>query len=94
VLGWKYVDAAENSQKYKVGKFILETRRIVKGAEWDNSVDEEGDNGIVIEARDEDIEFDSQDEDECEDLFSGIWTPQLAKRRRKNRAYGDIDFDV
>jgi hypothetical protein len=94
VLGWKYVDAAEDSQKYKVGKFILETRRIVKGAEWDNSVDEEGDNGIVIEARDEDIEFDSQDEDECEDLFSGIWTPQLAKRRRKNRAYGDIDFDV
>jgi hypothetical protein len=94
VLGWKYVDAAEDSQKYKVGKFILETRRIVKGAEWDNSVDEEGDNGIVIEARDEDIEFDSQDEDECEDLFSGIWTPQLATRRRKNRAYGDFDFEV
>jgi hypothetical protein len=94
VLGWKYVDAAEESQKYKVGKFILETRRIVKGAEWDNSVDEEASNGMLLEAKEEDIEFDSQDEDECEDLFSGIWTPQLAKRRRKNRAYGNIDFDV
>jgi hypothetical protein len=94
VLGWKYVDAAEDSQKYKVGKFILEARRIVKGAEWDTSVDEEEDNGMVMEAKDGEVEFDSQDEDECEDLFSGIWSPQLAKRRRKNRAYGDVDFDV
>jgi hypothetical protein len=94
VLGWKYVDAAEESQKYKVGKFILETRRIVKGAEWDNNVDEGSGHGAIMEAKDEDIEFDSEDEDECEDLFSGIWTPQLAKRRRKNRAYGDIDFEV
>jgi hypothetical protein len=94
VLGWKYVDAAEESQKYKIGKFILETRRIVKGAEWDNSMDEEGGNGTVMEAKDEDIEFDSHDEDECEDLFLGVWNPQLAKRRRRNRAYADIEIDV
>ncbi|KAF1835662.1 yippee-domain-containing protein, partial [Decorospora gaudefroyi] len=84
VLGWKYVDAAEDAQKYKVGKFILETKRIVKGAEWDAGVGEletrmEGDEG--------DGEFDSQDEEECEDLFSAIWTPQLARRRRKERAF-------
>ncbi|KAF2267438.1 yippee-like protein, partial [Lojkania enalia] len=29
VLGWKYVDAEEESQRYKVGKFILETKRVV-----------------------------------------------------------------
>jgi hypothetical protein len=90
-LGWKYVDAAEDSQKYKVGKFILETKRIVKGAEWDESMNEE-DNGMVPDKNDQDIEFDSQDEDECEDLFSGIWTPQLAAKRRKRRAYGDVDL--
>jgi len=92
VLGWKYVDAAEETQKYKVGKFILETKRVVKGAEWDDSVEEE-DNGMVLE-KEADIEFDSQDEDECEDLFSGIWSPQLASKRRKRRAYGDIDLSV
>ena len=91
MLGWKYVDAAEDSQKYKVGKFILETKRIVKGAEWDQEIEEE-DNGIVNETKDEDVEFDSQDEDECEDLFSGIWTSQLASKRRKRRAYGHVDL--
>lgn len=35
------------------------------------------------------IEFDSQDEDECEDLFMGIWSPSLAKKRRRNKLWGD-----
>ncbi|KAH7559002.1 yippee zinc-binding/DNA-binding /Mis18, centromere assembly-domain-containing protein [Bipolaris maydis] len=90
VLGWKYVDAAEDSQKYKIGKFILEAKRTVKGSEWDQAP-EEDDNAMVTEAKETDIEFDSQDEDECEDLFSGIWTPQLAARRRKRRAYPQVD---
>jgi len=91
VLGWKYVDAAEDSQKYKVGKYILETKRIVKGAGWDQEIDEE-DSGMVNATKREDVEFDSQDEDECEDLFSGMWTPQLASKRRKRRAYGHVDL--
>ena len=33
------------------------------------------------------FEFDSQDEDECEDLFAGVWSPQLAAKRRKNRSF-------
>ena len=93
VLGWKYVDAAEDTQKYKVGKFILETKRTVKGAEWDQDVEEEN-GGMVVKNKDGDVEFDSQDEDECEDLFSGIWTPQLAARRRKRRAYPHVDLSV
>merc|ERR1719152_595854 len=30
-LGWKYLEAFENSQKYKEGKFIVEKSRVVEG---------------------------------------------------------------
>jgi hypothetical protein len=83
MLGWKYVAAEEEGQRYKVGKFILETRRVVRSTEW-----ERGDQGMGEEEGKGEVEFDSQDEEECEDLFSGIWSPQLARRRRKNRAFG------
>lgn len=95
VLGWKYVEAAEESQKYKVGKFILETKRIKMGVSWEN---EEADfsGGSMplppsdltgLEKGEEDVEFDSQDEDECEDLFAGVWSPQLALKRRRGRRF-------
>jgi len=83
-VGWKYVDAVEEAQKYKIGKFILETKRVVKSAGWENTGINDAEN---IKEGHEDIEFDSQDENECEDLFSGIWTPQLAKSRRKSRFF-------
>lgn len=98
VLGWKYVAAEEESQKYKVGKFILETKRVCRGVCWENDGDGEappsslsasqarGD-GSSEEEEEEDVEFDSQDEDECEDLFAGVWSPALAKRRRRGRAW-------
>ena len=35
VLGWKYEDAKEESQKYKVGKFIVEKVYLVKEADWE-----------------------------------------------------------
>ncbi|PTB64232.1 yippee-domain-containing protein [Trichoderma citrinoviride] len=42
-LGWKYVDAKEESQKYKVGKFILETERVVTYRSWEDvPLSEEG----------------------------------------------------
>lgn len=31
------------------------------------------------------VEFDSGDEDECEDLFSGVWSEALVRRRREGR---------
>ncbi|KAF1963839.1 yippee-domain-containing protein [Byssothecium circinans] len=103
VLGWKYVEAAEESQRYKVGKFILETKKVVRGTGWEGEVDgdaeemglgpgrshEEGGGAGAGDGNDlVDVEFDSQDEDECEDLFSGIWSPQLARRRRRNKGFG------
>lgn len=33
----------------------------------------------------DELEFDSQDEDECEDLFAGVWSPQLASKRRQRK---------
>jgi hypothetical protein len=86
VLGWKYVHAEEETQRYKIGKYILETKRVVKsGNEWE---DEDLDGQTGSKNLDEaEIQFDSEDEDECEDLFSGIWSPELAKRRRKNKDF-------
>ena len=94
MLGWKYVEAAEESQKYKVGKFILETKRIKLGVSWEHGDDE--DESLPLPPNElsntdlggEEIEFDSQDEDECEDLFAGVWSTQLALKRRRGRRFG------
>lgn len=110
MLGWKYVDAEEEGQKYKVGNFILEMKRVMMCVDWENGdaeVDntappqrrkpshERKDSAVSFGGDEEDsaarevVEFDSEDEDECEDLFMGIWTPALAKKRRKARAWRD-----
>lgn len=112
VLGWKYVAADEESQKYKVGKFILETKRVCRGVCWENEDAADDDNHVNGGARllkdnrnmmedaasaatagvgdkDAEIEFDSQDEDECEDLFAGVWSPALARKRRRGRLWRD-----
>lgn len=180
-LGWKYVDARDAPQKYKVGKFILETERVVASRGWedvepdaygavseddyrdeeeDDEPDEDvntgkscadaaalgptssavaapdgkrkrrsvigslgkrkkkgshsrrssqqqnrsstdGNNGEDsagcsstddsssdrdLKDDDSDISFDSQDEDECEDLFAGTWNAAVVRRRRRARA--------
>lgn len=93
VLGWKYVAAEEESQRYKVGKFILETKRISVSSCWEPKCSSEPSVAISLPFNTElfeevprgflnEVEFDSQDEDECEDLFAGIWAPDLAARRR------------
>lgn len=110
VLGWKYVAAEEEGQRYKVGKFILETRKVVRGVDWeregvlDDGFEEHGGiNPRMPEkskafhpgsASGDDIEFDSQDEDECEDLFAGVWSPSLARKRRERRLFWKRDADV
>ncbi|KAF7586357.1 hypothetical protein BBP40_009041 [Aspergillus hancockii] len=93
VLGWKYVAAEEESQRYKVGKFILETKRTMTSSSWesDSYADPTPMSGISsaaewdLEAPGDHVEFDSQDEDECEDLFAGVWSPGLAIRRRSRK---------
>lgn len=175
VVGWKYDGAEEESQRYKVGKFILETKRICTDSCWESDRWEEivslpsppsalrpptspppqqqparaggGGSGdgtfsvarrILMDDDDDDyddsnpnkdptlsdpqlfsssssfssssthphqslpnptptttknpeqdvVEFDSQDEDECEDLFAGVWSPALALKRRQAKSFG------
>jgi hypothetical protein len=90
VLGWKYVDAKEQGQRYKIGKFILETKRVVVEVIWEdmsgsskedrdieNMDAENGDEGAIL--------FDEDDEDECEDLFAGVWDRDVVAKRRGKR---------
>lgn len=86
-LGWKYVGAKEPSQKYKVGKFILETERVVTFRHWEDipagDPDMYDDGNFYSGKGDVDeVEFDSEDEDECEDIFAGTWNAEAVARRR------------
>ncbi|KAI1173127.1 yippee-domain-containing protein [Nemania sp. FL0916] len=87
-VGWKYIDAKEESQKYKIGKFIVETQRTVDYRNWDDAtadelLDLDFDIGQAHHNDDADpVEFDSDDSDECDDLFAGVWDAQSAKNRR------------
>ncbi|KAE8348352.1 yippee putative zinc-binding protein [Aspergillus coremiiformis] len=93
VLGWKYVAAEEESQRYKVGKFILETKRIMASASWESAsyadlptlFGQQTSAELDLQVLRDRVEFDSQDEDECEDLFAGVWSPGLAVRRRSRK---------
>lgn len=89
VLGWKYVAAEEESQRYKVGKFILETKKITASSCWESPdvtlATQEEHRPAEVDPDSAEPEFDSQDDDECEDLFAGIWSPGLASRRRSRK---------
>ena len=96
VIGWKYDAAEDESQRYKVGKFILETKRTFSSSRWENE-GERGTSALEIpperidKSLEAGVEFDSQDEDECEDLFAGVWSPSLAMKRRRARRFGKAD---
>lgn len=116
-VGWKYVQATEASQKYKEGKFILETQRVVVFRSWEdvecasapgrrdsvdtgrrspslrNSVDPGAADDVDAtepktekdDTPDHEILFDSEDEEECEDIFSGTWDPAVVIKRRRTK---------
>ncbi|KAE8156450.1 yippee-domain-containing protein [Aspergillus tamarii] len=93
ILGWKYVAAEEEAQRYKVGKFILETKRTMTSSSWESASYVEPlalcgpmtSDKTDVDTTGDRVEFDSQDEDECEDLFAGVWSPGLAIRRRNRK---------
>ncbi|KAK4200883.1 yippee zinc-binding/DNA-binding /Mis18, centromere assembly-domain-containing protein [Triangularia verruculosa] len=89
-LGWKYIKADEPSQKYKVGKFILEVARVAveQGLEFEPVEDVRTGTGrtATISGKGGEhsgtVSFDSDDEDECEELFSGVWNAEEVAARR------------
>lgn len=100
VIGWKYDEAEEESQRYKIGKYILETKKIYSSSCWETEGWEELGQKYTLgssspmklqnsecKKKENSPEFDSQDEDECEDLFAGVWSQDLAIRRRQGRRF-------
>ena len=100
MLGWKYVAAEDESQRYKVGKFILETKKTCAASCWEHDGGDGGGVGMMPlppttttaaqvgnNAAELEVEFDSQDEEECEDLFAGVWSAAGAARRRQGRRF-------
>jgi len=90
VLGWKYVDAKEHGQRYKIGKFILEMKRVVVEVSWEDvsgssTGKEDADHIGEQDGDDEVIVFDEDDEDECDDLFAGTWDANVVAKRRGKR---------
>ncbi|CAK7226898.1 hypothetical protein SBRCBS47491_006384 [Sporothrix bragantina] len=112
-VGWKYIDASDPAQRYKVGKFILELAMLSTFHSWEEVDDDEGDmeglannvgtvctlnaqyrkgrlqaEGELYDSDDDEdcdpnrIEFDSEDEDECEEIFNGTWDAAVVARRR------------
>lgn len=45
---------------------------------------------LTTPLKEEEIEFDSQDESECEALFMGTWTPAVARDKRRERRFGRV----
>lgn len=45
VLGWRYVAAEAPAQRYKVGSYILESRRVVVGCSWEGD-ESDGDGDV------------------------------------------------
>ncbi|KAK7976129.1 map kinase [Apiospora arundinis] len=92
-VGWKYVDAKEDNQKYKIGKYILETNRTVDFKHWNDGAAISGVPEFATAATRkakkqldaEPVIFDSEDEDECEDIFMGTWDPAVVAKRRARK---------
>ncbi len=104
MLGWKYDEAEEESQRYKVGKYILETKMICSTSNWEDGELQMPSVNVrhvgPVANTEGPVDFDSQDEDECEDLFAGVWTPSLAAKRRQGKSFrrvvpgGAADMDA
>ena len=101
MLGWKYDGAEEESQRYKIGKYILETKMVCSSTAWEQEDEEplrintQASNIVSIRARNaSNVQFDSEDEEECEDLFAGVWSPNLAMKRRQARNFRNVMLDL
>lgn len=79
------MDAKEPAQKYKIGKFILEMKRVVLGVSWENAGGVQVDDNGEAEEEGDVVVFDSEDEDECDDLFAGVWDREVVAKRRSRR---------
>ena len=73
--------AEDESQRYKINNYILETKKVCVATSWKSP-------SLSMTSSEEYTEFDSQDEDECEELFTGVWSPTVAAQRRQAKSMG------
>lgn len=82
------MDAQQPGQRYKIGKYILETKRVVRAVSWEDEVESLQEDELAAHADQDDdgvVMFDDEDSDECDDLFAGIWDPAIVAKRRARR---------
>ena len=96
-LGWKYCTAREASQRYKMGKFLLEALNVVKLSHWPDPIrtvtteEELTDTRQGLEYRESKWETGSIDLATLPDEDSRPSTPMFGKKVHGNMYYDDIE---
>ena len=97
-LGWKYCTANEPSQRYKMGKFLLEALNVVKLSHWPDppttvppTESKGGEEVTTIEYEESRWDTRSIDLETLTDEESRPSTPMRAKRAQGNCFYDDIE---
>jgi hypothetical protein len=95
-LGWKYCTAREASQRYKMGKFLLEALNVVKMSHWPDLDDVDVTEGVATKsARTEyvDSKWDTRsiDLETLTDEDSRPSSPGTGKPFQGNLYYDDIE---
>ena len=88
-LGWKYCTAREPSQRYKMGKFLLEALNVVKLTHWPDINDANKEERREFEESRWDTR--SIDLATLTDEESRPSTPMVGKHVQGNMYYDDID---
>jgi Yippee zinc-binding/DNA-binding /Mis18, centromere assembly len=90
-LGWKYCTAREPSQRYKMGKFLLEALNVVKLSHWPDSLDSKTEKEGIADYEESKWDTRSIDLATLTDEDSRPSTPMLGKQVQGNMFYDDID---
>jgi hypothetical protein len=89
-LGWKYCTAQEPSQRYKMGKFLLEALNVVKLSHWPEFPEREGE---TEKTEYEESRWDTRsiDLETLAEEDSRPSTPMVGRQVQGNMFFDDID---
>lgn len=97
-MGWKYTDARDEGQRYKIGRYILEMGRCVVGREWGDELegrdldsDEGKEMGSTSRPSTSGGSGRSSEEGPCGSVMAALRIKR--ERREKLEREGRIEFD-
>jgi len=90
-LGWKYCTAQERSQRYKMGKFLLEMSNVVKLSHWAEIEDQNLPRSARTESAHTNWDRGSIDLATLADEDSRPTTPLMGKQVQGNLNYDDLE---